>query len=480
MQRNSCLFALALTIASPVAAQVPPEQQHRVARIEGSLLRLPLVRGRTADSASIEDRMRELRVPAVSVAVIDSGRIAWSKAYGVLEAGSNRPATPDTRFQAASMSKPVASMAALRLVEQGQLALDSPVNNLLRSWKIPDNDLTSATPVTLRLLLTHTAGLTVHGFPGYKAGAAVPTVPQILEGTSPANTPAVSVNIAPGGTWRYSGGGMTVAQLLMTDVTRESFPSLVDRLVLVPTGMTSSSYEQPLPERHATLAASGHKSDGTVVPGRWHLYPEMMAAGLWTTASDLARWIIEVQRAHSGTSRLLTKSSADAMLTPGKGNWGLGMSVVGAGDSLRFTHGGANEGFRGTFVGYVTGGRGVVVMTNSDVGATLAGQIVAAVAREYRWPGLSQELVPITLSDSALRTYAQRYRFAQTGAALPVVLEQGALWFTTPTGSRMELIPVGRDQFAGWPALVSVRFERDADGRLTTMIVGNVRMARIQ
>lgn len=378
-------LVLATLIAPAAAAQTSAADAARIARIENDIRSAPVVRG---NATTIEARMRALNVPAVSIAVVDSGRVVWAKAYGVIDASSLRPATAATRFQAASMSKPVASMAALRLVEDGTLALDSSVNSRLRSWKIPENDLTRKTPVTLRMLLTHTAGLTVHGFPGYAAGAAVPTVPQILDGKSPANTPAVRVDMAPGTRWRYSGGGMTVAQLLMSDVTTEAFPELVRRLVLAPANMTSSGYEQPLPDSVATFGAVAHRTNGTPIPGRWHTYPEMMAAGLWTTASDLGHFIIEMQNAYAGQSRVLSQTMARAMLTPGLGSFGLGIQMRGEGDSVRFSHGGSNAGFRGEFVGYVTGGRGVVVLTNGDAGGRLVSEIISAVGREYSWPGL--------------------------------------------------------------------------------------------
>jgi len=387
------IAALAALAPSVAGAQAAGTAADRIARIEKDIRPMPVVRG---NATTIDARMNALKVPAVSIAVVDSGRIVWTKAYGVADVGSRQPATTATRFQAASMSKPVASTAALRLVEEGKLSLDTDVNAALRSWKVPPTSYTAQTPVTLRMLLTHTAGLTVHGFPGYAAGAAIPSVPQILDGTGPANTPAVRVDVAPGTIWRYSGGGMTVAQLLMTDVTGESFPALVRRLVLAPAGMTSSGYEQPLPDSVAHFGATAHRTAGTVLPGRWHAYPEMMAAGLWTTATDLARYIIEIQNAYAGNSRVLSQTMAQAMLTPGLGNWGLGIQIAGVGDSARFTHGGSNAGFRGQFIGYVTGGRGVVVLTNGDAGGALANEIIGAVGREYDWPGLR-----------ALREYAE-------------------------------------------------------------------------
>lgn len=480
--RTLRLATLTLVAVAPrISAQVPVGQAERVERIERGLLPTARVRGREYPPATIDQRMREHRTPAVSVAVLDSGRIVWAKAYGVVDSASGRAATTGTLFQAASMSKPVAASGALRLVEQGKLALDADVNESLRSWKLPASEHTAKSPVTLRMLLGHVAGLTVHGFPGYAAGAAWPSVVQVLDGAKPANTAAVRVNQAPGTRWRYSGGGTTVAQLMMTDATGEPFPALMRRLVLDPAGMRASTYEQPLPAARAGQAATGHDGKGAPVEGRYHGYPEMFAAGLWTTASDLARWITEIQRAHAGeTGRVLTPASARAMLTPGLGNWGLGVALEGTGDSLRFHHGGANQGFRGQFVGYVHGGRGVVVLTNGDGGAPLAADIVRAVAQEYGWPGYAtREIVPIAVADSTLRGYEGRYALRNTPIVVPVAREDGALWMTMPGGARMELVPTGADEFAAMPSGSRVRFERDAAGKVTALLPGSDRLARI-
>src|SRR6266851_5244466 len=228
-------------------------------------------------------RMAALHVPGASVAIIDGYRIVWAHGYGVMEFGSSNQVTPDTRFQAASISKPVAALAALKLVEEGKLSLDEDVNRKLKSWKVPENEFTREEKVTLRRLLSHSAGLTVHGFPGYDVDEKLPAVPQILDGMKPANTAAVRVDITPGTKSRYSGGGITVMQLLMTDVTGRTFPELMQALVLARIGMQHSTYQQPLPDESAESAATGHRENGDKIHGRWHIYPEMAAAGLWTT-----------------------------------------------------------------------------------------------------------------------------------------------------------------------------------------------------
>nr|MCU0649994.1 beta-lactamase family protein [Gemmatimonadaceae bacterium] len=276
--------------SAPRATPVVTPEDPAIARVTAQLTPAIIVKGAPAATHALADRMAKYRVPGVSIAVIDSGRLVWSRAYGVKEAGTTDSITPTTLFQAASISKPIAATAMLRLVEQGVIALDTPVTRYLTSWRLRDNRFTAKEPVTLRRIASHSAGFGVHGFPGYAQGAAVPTIPQILDGVKPANTAAVRVEAVPGTAFSYSGGGITIEQLVMTDVTGESFPALMRRLVLAPLGMRNSLYEQPLPDSLASRAATGHRPDGTMVQGRWHTYPEMAAAGLWTTPSDLATW----------------------------------------------------------------------------------------------------------------------------------------------------------------------------------------------
>jgi len=248
----------------------------------------------------ILDRMRSYHVPAVSIAVIDNFRVVFAKGYGVTEFGGAKPVDSTTLFLAGSISKPVFTSGFLRLLNERKISLDTNVNALLTSWHLPESRFTEHEKVTLRRLLTHTAGLTVWGFPGYALDGPVPTVPQLLDGLPPANTPAVRNDTTPGGRWLYSGGGMTIAQLASTDITKEPFPSLMRRLVLQPAGMTRSTYENPLPQARRSEAASGHEQLDTPVPGGFHVYPEMAAAGLWTTPSDLARWAIALARSYRG------------------------------------------------------------------------------------------------------------------------------------------------------------------------------------
>jgi CubicO group peptidase (beta-lactamase class C family) len=477
-----CAALLVPVAASPAVGQSSASGvEARIARIERGLLPSTRVQGRSYTPSTIEARLKALGVPAVSVAVVNDGRVEWAKAYGVADVDSSKPATTATLFQAASMSKPVASMGALRLVQEGRLALDEPVNSKLRSWSVPANELTATRPVTLRGLLTHSAGLTVHGFPGYGGDATVPTVVQILNGETPANTATVRVDIEPGSRWRYSGGGMTVMQLLMSDVTGEPFPGLMRRLVLDPLGMAASTFEQPLPASFAAQAATAYRRGPRAIAGRYHTYPEMAAAGLWTTPSDLARWIIEVQRSLVGKSnRVLSREMTAAMLTSGMGGWGLGLGVEGSGDSLRFSHGGANEGFRGMFVGFAHRGQGAAVMSNSDIGGLLVEEILQAVAREYGWPGFRpREIVPIAIAPEALNQYVGVYALPGAPLRLTVRADSGRLMVMQAGSQWFEVIPTAADAFAPTVPAPPLRFERDTSGRVVALFAGDRRLERV-
>ena len=356
--------------------------EQRIQRIQDHIISPAAGKG-AGDGLSLADHMAALHVPGVSIAVIQNGEIAWARGFGVTRIGG--PAvTPDTLFQAASISKPVSALAVLRLVESGKLNLDTDVNQYLQTWKVPENQFTARAKVTLRTLLTHTAGMTVHGFPGYAANTPLPTVVQILKGEPPANTPRIIVDKVPGISGRYSGGGYVVAQQLLEDVTGIPFPQLMRDSVLAPIGMTRSTFEQPIPASWLQTVATPYDSEGRAVPGGPHVYPEMAPAGLWTTPSDLARYAIEVQKALAGKSAVLSAAMARQMLTPNDGQ-GLGPQLGGGKENPYFHHTGSNEGYKCYLVAY-NNGDGAVIMTNGNNGAHLASDILRTIAYEYKWP----------------------------------------------------------------------------------------------
>jgi CubicO group peptidase (beta-lactamase class C family) len=342
---------------------------------------------RDAVAAAVRAGMEEHGVPGVSIALIDDYKIVWAQGFGVLAEGGEAPVTPETRFQAASISKPITALAVLRLVEEQKLSLDEPVNGKLKSWQIPEVPATKRTPIALRHLLSHYAGLSVHGFQGYAAGEKVPSLLEVLDGKPPANSQAVRSMLRPEYALKYSGGGYCIVQQLLIDVTGEAFPQLMQELVLEPAGMAHSTYEQPLPKSLAPEAATGHRAKRVPIEGHCHVYPEMAAAGLWTTPSDLSLAAIDVAKSYEGRGGvLLSESMARRMLTPVNKAFGLGFIVQGEGKQLSFSHGGANEGYRCQLTAYPATGQGLVIMTNSDSGGAMLGDVIKTAMEAYGWP----------------------------------------------------------------------------------------------
>ncbi len=334
-------------------------------------------------SEIVEKEMESLGVPGVSIAVIINYEIEWAKGFGVTDI-SNRAnkVTERTLFQAASISKPVAAMAALKLVEDGKLNLDNNINDYLKSWKLPDNVFTNEKHVSLKHLLSHTGGLTVHGFRGYKQSEDQPTVIQILNGESPSNSDKIRVSMEPGKKYRYSGGGFTIMQQMLIDITGREFPDILRESVLLPIGMEYSTYNQPLPGSLLQFAAAGHRKSDTLVKEKRHIYPEMAAAGLWTTPSDLARFAIEIQLSMQGKSnKVLSKEMTEKMLVPVGSNYALGLAV----SEKYFQHGGSNEGFKCSLKASMDKGYGIVIMTNCDSGSKLNNKVIEKIEEIYGW-----------------------------------------------------------------------------------------------
>jgi CubicO group peptidase (beta-lactamase class C family) len=330
--------------------------------------------------------MAHYKIPGLGIALVNSGKIEWARGYGVARAGGSQPVTVETRFQAASISKPVSAVGALRLVDAGKLDLDKDLNRQLTSWKVPENAFTRQTKPTLRFVLSHSAGFTVHGFGGYEAGSRLPRLIDILNGRAPANSAPIRVEFVPGTKMQYSGGGYTVMQRLIMDVTGKSFAAVLQEQVLGPIEMKHSAFEQPPTPGFEAAAAQAHV-DGKPLPGRWHVYPEMAAAGLWTTPSDLARLVIAVQRAKAGgRNSILSPKMIGEMLRHQPGGWGLGPGVTGSGNSAQFNHSGSNTGFECLMIGFVNTGQGAVLMANSNGTFELLNELAGSLRVEYGWP----------------------------------------------------------------------------------------------
>jgi len=474
-------LALLLLPANAVFSADAPPVEERIRRVEEGLMQTVSIAGRPAEKFKLSDRMKHFHVPGVSIAVIEDGAISWTHAYGVVEARSTHPVTPETLFQAASISKPVAATAALQFVQDGRLSLDEKVNKYLKSWHVPDNEFTKDEKVTLQRLLSHSAGLTVHGFPGYESGVLLPSLPQILDGEKPANTAPVRVDTVPGTHYNYSGGGITIMQLLLCDLTGKPFPQLMSESVLDKIGMKHSTYEQPLSPSRAEFAATAHDRRGEPLKGKWHVYPEMAAAGLWTTPSDLARFAIELQRSLRGESnRVLSKDMTNQMLTRQIDDRGLGIELEGTGAAARFQHGGDNAGFHSMMIASMEDGYGAVVMTNGDAGPSLWSEILMSIAAEYAWPNYQpRERKLSALSPAQL----DRYTGAYQSATSPVTIRRTGDHLEISLGERfaVEVYPESETRFFAMDGeLPDLNFTNGPNGTVDSVAAGGFSARKIK
>jgi CubicO group peptidase (beta-lactamase class C family) len=471
MKRIHVAIALLMTLAVAATPGAQPSTADRIRRIENGLLPPVIVKGQPLRPLALEQRMRELLVPGVSVAVFENGRVAWARGWGLADVADERRVDAETLFQAGSISKPVTAAAALALAAQGRLSLEEDINAYLRSWTLPNNEFTAQRKVTLQQLLSHTGGVTVSGFRGYAGGEEVPTLLQLLDGTRPANSAPVRVDIPVGTRWRYAGGGYAIVQLAIQDVTKQSFAAALSGFILEPAGMSRSTFVQPLPAELRAKAATGYRADGAPVAGRAHTYPEQAAAGLWTTAEDLARFAIALQQAAAGkaTRPLLPREMANRMLQPVMDEYGLGVSITGSGAETLFGHTGGNAGFRCQFVAFKDHASGVVIMTNGDRGLTIAAEIARAVATEYGWP--SPRPVERTLGTANPREYAGFAGIYEIPTRSPPVVlaieADGGKLYRMVNDQRAELLPESPASFFATDSDLRIEFVRDPTGKVT-------------
>jgi CubicO group peptidase (beta-lactamase class C family) len=480
VQRAKALVVAAAALAAipslAPAQPYPAQDRAHITAIENGLLPAVVIKGRPLPTETLASRMAATKTPGVSITFFENGRIRWAKAYGLADIASGRPVTPQTLFQAASISKAVTATAAMRLVQDGRLNLDDDVNLGLKSWKLPDSAFTTHRKVTLRELLSHTAGLRGFSIPGYGPGLALPSTIQILNGEAPANTPAVVSDTEPGQRYLYANGGYIIVELLMTDATGEAFPDLMRELVLDPAHMASSAYDQPLPLALAARAATGYFINGQPLPGGRYTYPELGPAGLWTTPSDLARFAIALQNARTGSSQgILAKATALGMMTRRLNDFGLGLNLGPPDGPAMFQHGGSNQGFQADLHAFTGGSRqGVAIMTNGDGGRILIPDILRAVSKAYGWRIERPREVEIArLSPAQLAAPTGIYEIPGV-ATFTVTAEDGRLYGTAAAlgPARFELLPETPTRFFVLANGMTAAFAKDPDGVIRKVAIG--------
>ena len=360
---------------------------------------------------NIAERMKFYKVPSVSIAVISNGSVVWAKAYGYADAGTRQPANTGTLYQAASISKSVNALGIMKLVQDGELSLEKDIREYLRTWTFPDNEFSKGKTITLRNLLSHTAGLSTGGFMGYTTSDSIPTINQVLNGQRPANSEAVKPILPVGGQFKYSGGGTVIIRKILEDNISKNYDSLMQALVLQPLKMTSSTFSQPLNHQYKNFAAA-HDERMQALQGKFNIYPELAPDGLWITATDLAKFVIAIQQSLKGTG-FLEKRVAEEMLRPvlSSSDVALGTFIKEKGGEKYFTHSGANIGYRTDYYGSFTTGNGVVVLTNAENGQDLINEIINSVATVYQWKDFYSPLAvkAIQVPDTLLKKYAGDY-----------------------------------------------------------------------
>lgn len=372
--------------------------------------------------STILERMKKYKVKGMSIAVIHDYKIAWAKAYGWADEADKKLMTTETLFESGSISKSLNAVGILKLAQEKKVDLNTDINTYLTSWKFPYDSLSRGKKITLAHILSHNAGLTVHGFPGHDIHGPIPTVLEVLDGKKPSFTPAVRSAYEPGLQFEYSGGGTTISQVLLTDVTKQNYDEWMYEHVLKPIGMETSFYSQPPPKEKQYLCASAYMSDGTPISNKFHVYPEQAAAGLWMTPSDLCQYIIDMQLAYQGKpSKVLSPEMVKLHLTPyNDGPTSLGSFIVDINGEKYFEHGARNDGFCGDFYGSLEGGNGVVIFLNSDDG-TLISEVINSVAKAYQWKNFYHEPLrkkSINMSDKLLKSYEGLYLYDQTWSAI--------------------------------------------------------------
>lgn len=380
MRKPAAAIFASVTLALP-HAQAQNDAAAMMARIEAA----QPASANELDTLQLPALMEKLHIPGFSIAVVKDFKIHWAKAYGIADADTQRPVTTETRFQTASIAKPVTALAAMRLVQEGRLKLDADINSILTSWRAP------AQGITPRALFSHTSGADDgFGFPGYEPGAPLPSIVQILEGQSPSNVGKVTFARPPYAAYQYSGGGVLIMQQALTDISRKPFAQFMHATVLAPLQMTHSSYDHMPLNADAPSAALAHDKQGRRMGAPWHVHPEQATSNLWSTPSDIAQFVIEIQSALRGPKgKVLDQRTANEMVTPaGVGPYAIGVSISQRGKGWYFTHGGSNWGYRAWMIGHLRQGYGLVMMTNSENGMALLNQVGDRVERAYGWDSL--------------------------------------------------------------------------------------------
>jgi CubicO group peptidase (beta-lactamase class C family) len=466
-------FGLALVSITCLSAHAQTGTAEKIHQVENNLV--ANIRSEGDSTCNLKDRMAYYHIHGVSIAVIHNYKIEWAKGYGWADDSLKIPVTTQTLFQAGSISKSLNSVGVLKLAQDKKIDLYTDINTYLSGWKFPYDSLSKGKKITIANLLSHTGGLTVHGFGGYEKGDTIPTIEQVLDGKKPANSPAVRSMYEPGLKYEYSGGGITISQLIVMDITHEPYDKWMYDNVLKPLGMTASTYQQPPTDKDPKLISAAYYPNGKEVKGKYHIYPEQAAAGLWTNPTDLCKYIIETQLAYEGKShKVLSQQMTSLRLTPYVDkNAALGVFIDSYPDGTKyFEHGGVDEGFISQYYGSLEDGNGLVIMVNTANGGSLIPEIVNSIAKVYGFKDLNHSKIikTVVVPDTVLQSYTGQYELVPK--FILTISKEGSNMFGQATGQeKLEIFPESQSKFFLKAFDAEIEFVKDDKGGVTKLVL---------
>ena len=476
MAYKTILLQVAIGLSLFFGCKTAKEDVHSIEKIENSLTPALVINGIHTEPLTLADAMKEHNVPAVSIAFFDNGSIQWKKTYGSTTSSNGAVIDDHTLFQAASISKPVSALGAMRLSQENNLDINEDLNIYLDEWKLQNSTFKNSDKATLKDILSHSGGITVSGFGGYDTGSQIPSLTQILNGEAPANSKPIIQDTTAGSLWRYSGGGFVILQKIMEDVSDIPFEEYMQLKVLTPMKMTSSTFAQYDPETNNKNIAIGHDGQGEPIRGKWKVHPEKAAAGLWTTPSDLALFAISIQKAYAGEKQsIVSESIAKKMLENQFDGWGLGMDISNKDGILRMLHGGSNSGYRCQLVAEANLGQGVVIMTNGDGGETVIQDLLRSISSHYNWNIYKpKEKTVITLSDTEKSKLIGRFSMSGNDQVVAEITasEIGLNVSQTWDGQSYLILPESESLFFRNTDGVPIEFLTNDTGEITGLIAG--------
>ncbi|NQZ11469.1 MAG: serine hydrolase [Algicola sp.] len=373
----SCLVMSTFTTTSTIAAQPVDKMQLAISHIDAG----------DGLTVTVEQAMAKSGLLGLSVAVIEDYKISWTKTWGVKNAKTKTAIDAQTSFSTASISKAITATVFAILAEKGLIDLDKPVALYLKSWQLPDNEFTQSTTITLRHLLSHTAGTTMHGFKDFYLGQTIPSLVDVLKGGPIPGTRTMDVDFNPGSQWRYSGGGYVIAQVAIEDHLGKSLAAIAQEHLFKPLGLENTTMWQPHQKGFLSNAATAHNRKGEVIG--LPICPQLAPSGMWSNPTDMATLIIEMQNALRGApTKVISTKVAKLVTTEVKMGIGLGWFVSDPiGNRGSFSHGGANTGTGGHIYGTMTEGYGIAVFGNGPNGirVPMLNKLKASIIKAHDW-----------------------------------------------------------------------------------------------